>query len=216
MMEGSFVHKAIKGLGQCPGDLRGSTGAGPIHYPLAPLVREAMDPLAPGSIGQVQRVGHRLEALAFDDLTHGLGTTEDPGFLGLLARDISGGEGLIRQVAFERPHWGVSRKKLRQKFTRSPYLLLLMIGTKSFRLKFLWSCLYQHADDPAGAVGADMAEPFDSGRPERLDSLAVGACESVRDVRAEHARAITTRTGSVIVEATWPKFRPSLPRGLAG
>jgi hypothetical protein len=25
-----------------------------------------------------------LEALAFDDLAHGLGTTEDPGFLGLL------------------------------------------------------------------------------------------------------------------------------------
>ena len=43
-----------------------------------------MDPLAQGRIGKVQRVGHRLEALAFDDLTHGVGTTEDPGFLGLL------------------------------------------------------------------------------------------------------------------------------------
>jgi len=43
-----------------------------------------MDPLAQGGIGKVQRVGHRLEALAFDNLAHGLGTTEDPGFLRLL------------------------------------------------------------------------------------------------------------------------------------
>ena len=140
MMEGVFVHKAIKVLGQCTGDFRGSTGAGTIHEPLDPLVREAMDPLAQGRIGQVQRVGHRLEALAFDDLAYGLGTTEDPGFLGLLEIAISGGEGLIRKVEFERPHWGVSRKKLLQKFTRAHYPLLLISGTKSFRLKFLWSC----------------------------------------------------------------------------
>jgi len=83
MVEGVFVHEAIQVLGQCTGDFRGSTGAGTIHQTLDPLIREAMDPLAQGRIGQVQRVGHRLEALAFDDLAHGLGTTEDPGFLGL-------------------------------------------------------------------------------------------------------------------------------------
>jgi hypothetical protein len=84
MVERVFVHEAIKVLGECTGDFGGSTGAGTIHQPLAPLVREAMDPLAHGRIGQVQRVGYRLKALAFDDLAHGLGTTKDPGFLGLL------------------------------------------------------------------------------------------------------------------------------------
>jgi hypothetical protein len=84
MLEGVFVHEAIKVRGQCTGDFRGSTGAGAIHQPLDPLVCEAMDPLAQGGIGKVQRVGHRLEALAFDNLAHGLGTTEDPGFLRLL------------------------------------------------------------------------------------------------------------------------------------
>jgi len=84
MVEGVFVHEAIKVLGQCTGDFRGATGAGAIHQPLDPLVCEAMDPLAQGGISKVQRVGHRLEALAFDNLAHGLGTTEDPGFLRLL------------------------------------------------------------------------------------------------------------------------------------
>ena len=84
MVEGVFVHEAIKMLGQCTGDFRGSTGAGTIHSPLDSLVRKAMAPLAQGRIGKVQRAGHRLEALAFDDLTHGLGTTEVPGLLGLL------------------------------------------------------------------------------------------------------------------------------------
>jgi hypothetical protein len=88
MVERVFVHEAIKVLGQGTGDFRGSTGAGAIHQTLDTLVREAMDPLTQGGIGKVQRVGPRLEALAFDDLAHGLGTTEDPGFLGLLEIDI--------------------------------------------------------------------------------------------------------------------------------
>jgi hypothetical protein len=115
MVEGVFVHEAIKVLGQCTGDFRGSTGAGAIHQPLDPLVCEAMDPLAQGGIGQVQRVGHRVEALAFDNLAHGLGTTEAPGFFRLLEIGIQGREGLIRKVEFESPPRGVSRKKLRQK-----------------------------------------------------------------------------------------------------
>jgi hypothetical protein len=126
MVEGVFVHEAIKVRGQGTGDFRGSTGAGAIHQPLDPLVCEAMDPLAQGGIGKVQRVGHRLEALAFDNLAHGLGTTEDPGFLRLLEIGIQGGEGLIRKVEFESPHRGVSRKKLLQKFTRAPCLLILL------------------------------------------------------------------------------------------
>jgi hypothetical protein len=126
MLEGVFVHEAIKVLGQGTGDFRGSTGAGAIHQPLDPLVCEAMDPLAQGGIGKVQRVGHRLEALAFDNLAHSLGTTEDPGFFRLLEIGIQGGEGLIRKVEFESPHRGVSRKKLLQKFTRAHCLLILL------------------------------------------------------------------------------------------
>jgi hypothetical protein len=84
MVEGVFIHEAIKVLGQGTGDFRGSPGAGAIHQALDTLVREAMDPLAQGGIGKVQRIGHRLEALAFDDLAHRLSPTEDPGFLGLL------------------------------------------------------------------------------------------------------------------------------------
>jgi hypothetical protein len=79
-----LVDEPIKVVCQRTGHFGWATGAGAIHQALDTLVREAMDPLAQGGIGQVQRVGHRLEALAFDDLAPGLGTTEDPGFLGLL------------------------------------------------------------------------------------------------------------------------------------
>ena len=61
---------------------------------------------------------------------------------------------------------------------------------------------------------AGMAGPFDGGRPARLDALAGGPRESVRDIHAGHERVIATGTGRVTVEATWPKFRPSLPRDL--
>jgi hypothetical protein len=122
--EGVFVHEALKVLGPCSGDLRGATGAGAIHHTLDPLVREALDPRAQGGSGNVPRVGHRGEALACDDLAHGLGPTEAPGFLGLLARGSSGGEGLIRKGECARPPCGVSRQKLRQKFTRPSCLLI--------------------------------------------------------------------------------------------
>jgi hypothetical protein len=59
-----------------------------------------------------------------------------------------------------------------------------------------------------------MAGPFDGGRPARLDALAVGARESVRDVHAGHERAVAAGTGRVTVEVTWPNFRASLPLGL--
>jgi hypothetical protein len=47
-----------------------------------------VDPFPEGGIREVQRVGDGLEALAFDDLTHGLGTAEDTGFLGLFEKGI--------------------------------------------------------------------------------------------------------------------------------
>jgi hypothetical protein len=41
------------------------------------------------------------------------------------------------------------------------------------------------------------------------------SCPYSTDVHAEHARAVTAGTGRLTVEVTWPKFRPSLPRGLS-
>jgi hypothetical protein len=125
MLEGVFGHEAIEVLGQCTGDCCGSTRAGALHQALDTLICEAMDPRAQGGIGQVQRVGNRLEALSFDDLAHGLGPTEAPGFLGLLEISISGGKGFIRKVEFESPHRSGLQEKLLQKFTgaHSPWIL---------------------------------------------------------------------------------------------
>ena len=85
-----------------------------------------MDPFPERGIREVQRVGDGLEALALDDLAHGLGTAEDTGFLRLFEKGISGGEGFIRKVKFEGPHCGGLQKKVLQKFTavRGPLTLL--------------------------------------------------------------------------------------------
>jgi hypothetical protein len=47
-----------------------------------------MAPLAQGGIGELERVGDRLQALPFDDLAYGLGTAKDAGFSGLLDEGI--------------------------------------------------------------------------------------------------------------------------------
>jgi hypothetical protein len=47
------------------------------------VVGKTIDPLAEGGIGQGEGVRDGVQALAFDDLTHGLGTAEDTGFPGL-------------------------------------------------------------------------------------------------------------------------------------
>src|SRR5262245_28979383 len=81
-----------------------AAGAGALRQALDPLVGEAMDPLAQGRIGKVQRVGHRLEAVPLDDFAHGLGTAEEAGLLGLLEEGLQGGESLSGKVEFEGPH----------------------------------------------------------------------------------------------------------------
>jgi len=47
-----------------------------------------MAPFPQGRIGKVERVRDRLQALAFDDLAHGLRPTEDVGFLGLFEKSL--------------------------------------------------------------------------------------------------------------------------------
>src|SRR5262249_50737501 len=46
----------------------------------------------------------------------------------------------------------------------------------------------------------------DGGRSACLDTLTVGARESVWHVHAGHERTVTAGTGRVTVQATWPKF----------
>jgi hypothetical protein len=72
-----LIDQTIEVLFQLARDFGRATGARAIHETLRALVGKAVDPLAQGRIGKVQRVGDRLEALAFDDVAHRLGTAED-------------------------------------------------------------------------------------------------------------------------------------------
>ena len=115
VLQGVLIDEAIEVLFQLTGDFGRSTRARAVDEALRALVGKAMDPLAQRGIGKGQRVGDGLEALAFDDVAHGLGTTEDPGFLGLFEKGLSGRESLSGKVEFERPHRGGLQEKLRQK-----------------------------------------------------------------------------------------------------
>ena len=117
VLEGVLVGEPIEVVRQRAGHFGWTPGAGAIHQALDSLVGEAMDPLAQRGIGKVQRVGHRLEAVALDDLAYGLGTAEDTGLLGLLEEGLQGGESLIGKVEFEGPHSDGLQEKLLQKFT---------------------------------------------------------------------------------------------------
>jgi hypothetical protein len=116
MLEGVLVDKSIEVLFQRAGHFGWATKAGAVHQALDPLVGEAMDPLAQGGIGKVQRVGHRLEAAPLDDVAHGLGTAKNARLLRLLQEALQGGKGVIRKVECESPHRGSLQEKLLQKF----------------------------------------------------------------------------------------------------
>jgi hypothetical protein len=118
VLERVLVDEPIKVVCQLAGHCGWATGAGAIHQASDPVVGEAMDPLTQRSIGQVQRVGYRLETVPLDDLAHGLGTAEDARFLRLLEEGIQGGECLIGKVEFEGPHCSGLQEKLLQKSTR--------------------------------------------------------------------------------------------------
>jgi hypothetical protein len=126
VLEGVLVNEPIEVVRQFAGHFGWAAGAGAIHQALDPLVGEAMDPLAQGGIGQVQRVRDGLEAMPLDDFAHGLGTAEEASLLGLLEEGIQGGERLIGKVEFEGPHSGSLQEKLLQKFTgvHGPGILL--------------------------------------------------------------------------------------------
>lgn len=84
MLEWVLVDETIEGVRQGTRHVRRPTGAGTIRQALKPMVGKAMDPCAQRGIGKVQRVGDSLEALAFDNFTDRLGTSEPTGLFGLL------------------------------------------------------------------------------------------------------------------------------------
>jgi hypothetical protein len=79
-----------------------------------------MDPLAQRGLGKLEGGGDGLETLAFDNIAHGLGTTEATRFCGLLQERVEGRQGLIGKVQFERPHRGALHNKVLQKYENSP------------------------------------------------------------------------------------------------
>ncbi len=117
VLHGVLVDQVIEVVREGAGHFGGASGARVIGEALHPLVGKAMDPFPQGRIRQVERVRDRVQALAFDDLAHGLCPTEDPGFFRLCEKGLSGGEGFIRKVQCEGPHRGGLQEKVLQKCT---------------------------------------------------------------------------------------------------
>jgi hypothetical protein len=118
VLQGVLIDEAIEMVFQCAGDFGRSTGARAIHQTLGALVGKAVDPFTQGSIGQVQRVGDRLEALPCDDVAHGLGTAEDTGLFRLLEHRLSSGQSSIRKLELKCPHRGTLSYKLLRKLRK--------------------------------------------------------------------------------------------------
>ena len=124
MLEGVLIDQAIEVLFQFTRDFGRSTGARAVHQPLGALVGKAMDPLAQRGIGKGQCIRDRLEALAFDDVAHRLGTAEDASFFRLFHEGISSGEGVIGKVQFEGAHErGLQNKVLQKCINTAPNIM---------------------------------------------------------------------------------------------
>jgi hypothetical protein len=78
VLQGVLSHEVIEVLFQLTRDFGRSPGAWVGNEAWRALVGKAMDPLAERGIGKGQRIRDGLEALAFDDFTHGLGPAKDP------------------------------------------------------------------------------------------------------------------------------------------
>ena len=71
--------------------------------------------LRSAELGKGQCIRDRLEALAFDDVAHRLGTAEDASLCGLFQEGVSSGESVIGKVQFKGPHAGGLQNKILQK-----------------------------------------------------------------------------------------------------
>jgi len=110
-------NEALEGLCQRAGDFGRSTRAWALDETLRTVVGKAIAPLAEGGRGTGEGVRDGVQALAFDDLAHGLGTAADAGFPGLLCEGIEGRERVIGKVQCEGPHMGIASNKILQKYT---------------------------------------------------------------------------------------------------
>jgi len=88
MRQGVLIDEAIEVLFQLACDFGWSPGAGAVQEAWRALVGKAMDPLAQRGIGKGQRVRDGLQALVFDDFTHGLGPAKDPRLFRLFQEGI--------------------------------------------------------------------------------------------------------------------------------
>ena len=77
VLQGVLIDEVIEIAFQCARDFGRAPGARAIHQPLRAVAGKAVDPLAEGGIGKGEGVRDGVQALPFDDLTHGLGTAED-------------------------------------------------------------------------------------------------------------------------------------------
>ena len=88
MLEGGGIDATLAVLCQRAGELRRSPRARALHEPLRAVAGPAMAPRAQGGRGQGEGVRDGVQALAFHDVAHGVGTVEDAGFFGLLYAGI--------------------------------------------------------------------------------------------------------------------------------
>jgi hypothetical protein len=88
VLQGVVIDEAMEVRFPLTGHFGRSPRAGAVDEALRALVGKAMDPLAQSGIGKGQRVGDGLEALAFDDVAHGLGTAEDTSLFGLFQEGV--------------------------------------------------------------------------------------------------------------------------------
>jgi hypothetical protein len=116
VLQGGVIDQAMEVLCQLTCDLTRSTGAGVVHEAWRALVGKAMDPLTERRIGKGQRVRDGLEALAFDDCTHGLGPAKDPSLFRLFQEGISGRQGVIGKAQCESSHGRALSYKVLQKY----------------------------------------------------------------------------------------------------
>ena len=88
MLQRVLIDEAIEVLFQRARDFWWSPRARAIDQALDSLAGKTIDPLAESGIGKGEGVRDGLQALAFDDGAHGLGTAEDAGLFGLLDEGI--------------------------------------------------------------------------------------------------------------------------------
>jgi hypothetical protein len=135
VLERVVVDQTIEVVHYRSGHFWRSTGTRAIREALDPVLSEAMDPFAQRRIRKVERVRDRLEALACDNGTHGLGTPEHTSLLRLFQEGIYGGEGLVGTVEFESPHsFPLLKKRLR--FIAAHRTLLLLSEQSYFDSNF--------------------------------------------------------------------------------